>query len=287
MEVWLSHLSFFVDPGWDGGRGRSLPEADPVVWLERRFCLGSYGPALSREEVLMDYALVGHALETYHYNLNEVLAAAYESGVIREISKVGADQIEGRCTEVISAWQTAIQFAIAACTAPRAQTQLTLPSRFDVIKYIEDHEIDITSFEGPGEGRLHEVKLLLPDWAAPQEIVTRSVIQARARIDSLATPDDGPRRQQEISLLSQLAIWLAQADLLREAAANAVLLARDARVPWREIGIASGISEQAAHRRWTPASKERHRQYQRARYRPAREGSAPSTDDNSPDDGAN
>lgn len=74
-------------------------------------------------------------------------------------------------------------------------------------------------------------------------------------------PSEASRNQTQF--LGYLALDVARTEMLRGNLDMFVLAARESGATWADIGKAAGISPQAAHGRWNPGAKERHRDYQR------------------------
>ena len=88
---------------------------------------------------------------------------------------------------------------------------------------------------------------------------------------------DLERRRFEV--LAQIALSVAQRDLVAAALDEAVKQARELDLPWTRIATSIGVTAQSVQRKWDPVSKRSHRDYQRSRYKAAGEADGEDTTD--------
>lgn len=72
---------------------------------------------------------------------------------------------------------------------------------------------------------------------------------------------------ERLSVLGEIALRSEQAAKVRQRLIDLVDKARTMEISWSQIGKASGISLQAAHRRWDPEARRKHNVYQQRRKR--------------------
>jgi len=106
-------------------------------------------------------------------------------------------------------------------------------------------------------GRLLEA---LDDHATLEELAALHNEYLASRIDKLDKPDTA-------GLLARLALTSVQIDRLRLDLDETVDQVRAAGATWTDIGAATRISQQAAHRKWDPDARKKHSDYERQRKR--------------------
>jgi hypothetical protein len=90
---------------------------------------------------------------------------------------------------------------------------------------------------------------------------------ALPRIEALRNGDKTGERARRIGELTAIAVGMAEIEVIKNRLQNAVDGARDLDASWYEVGIAAGITAQAALRRWNPEAKQRRLEYERSRPR--------------------
>lgn len=111
--------------------------------------------------------------------------------------------------------------------------------------------------ESPGDQASREQYFSQLRQAAAQGLPGEAIIEASE------PPADDVRREALSTALAGVAVKYGEIEYHRAALDQLVAEARRTGASWSDIGRAAGITPQAAHRRWDPAARRKHSDYQR------------------------
>ena len=146
---------------------------------------------------------------------------------------------------------------------------LALRRRVETIKEVNGALGTISSESLPTGPHREAIRQLVNELATTETQKSSVVENATTRLEALLLRKDIAEKDQErLHVLGMIALHMAQIERANEVLPHYANVAKTLGASWNDIGRVGGITAQAAHVRWEPKSRERHREYQKDRYKP-------------------
>lgn len=182
-------------------------------------------------------------------------AILLESAALREGGPYDLDQAE----KYRPAQWTLTKGTQDGLALPGVSGILSSSTVFEEFEEAEDSTIDVPLDISPSPEHYYTV---LRE-AASQGLPVGDILRSTANMLDQVVGPLGPDRRHVTDALAQVALKSGEIEFHREELDGIVEEARSTGASWSDIGRATGITPQAAHRRWDAEARRKHSDYQR------------------------